>query len=346
MATVDLTIRGAGIFGLSIAWVARRRDANVRVVDPFGVGAGASGGIVGALAPHTPDNWNDKKQFQLESLLANQTFWAEVDAVSGLSSGYARVGRIQPLPDARQIELAYERETGHPRFWGDSASWQVTDGQSWGTWLPPSPTGLYAHDTLSARIHPRNACQSLAGALAGMGVQIEADATDQGRIIWATGLAGLEELNAEHGRPIGSGVKGQAALLRHSAVNQPQIFSDSIHIVPHGDGTVAVGSTSEREYDDPNTTDSSLDQLIARAVAQMPVLRDADMIERWASVRPRAKSRSPMLGAWPGRPGHFIANGGFKIGFGVAVKVAEVMTDLVLEGRDAIPIGFRPEANF
>ena len=37
--------------------------------------------------------------------------------------------------------------------------------------------------------------------------------------------------------------------------------------------------------------------------------------------------------------GHFIANGGFKIGFGVAPLVAQVMADLVLEGRDRIPPG-------
>jgi glycine/D-amino acid oxidase-like deaminating enzyme len=36
-----------------------------------------------------------------------------------------------------------------------------------------------------------------------------------------------------------------------------------------------------------------------------------------------------------------VANGGFKIGFGMAPKVAEVMADLVLDGRDGIPEGFR-----
>jgi glycine/D-amino acid oxidase-like deaminating enzyme len=52
-----------------------------------------------------------------------------------------------------------------------------------------------------------------------------------------------------------------------------------------------------------------------------------------------------MLGAWPGRPGHFIANGGFKIGFGMAPKVAEIMAALILEGQDSIPPGFRATAN-
>jgi glycine/D-amino acid oxidase-like deaminating enzyme len=36
-----------------------------------------------------------------------------------------------------------------------------------------------------------------------------------------------------------------------------------------------------------------------------------------------------------------VANGGFKIGFGMAPKIAQVMADLVLDGRDAIPPDFR-----
>ena len=71
------------------------------------------------------------------------------------------------------------------------------------------------------------------------------------------------------------------------------------------------------------------------------MLAGADVVERWAGVRPRAKSRAPLLGAWPGRPGQFVANGGFKIGFGMAPKVARVMVDLVMDGRDGIPAGFR-----
>ncbi len=53
-----------------------------------------------------------------------------------------------------------------------------------------------------------------------------------------------------------------------------------------------------------------------------------------------------MLGPWPDRENHFIANGGFKIGFGMAPEIADVMADLMLEGRDEIPEGFRVAANF
>ena len=72
----------------------------------------------------------------------------------------------------------------------------------------------------------------------------------------------------------------------------------------------------------------------------LPVLADAPVLERWAGLRPRSHNRAPMLGAWPDQKGHFIANGGFKIGFGIAPKVAEVMADLMLESRDTIPEAF------
>ena len=85
---------------------------------------------------------------------------------------------------------------------------------------------------------------------------------------------------------------------------------------------------------------------MAKAVAAVPALADAPVLARWAGVRPRSRSRAPMLGAWPGRPGHYVANGGFKIGFGMAPKVAEVMADLMLDDRDAIPEGFRVEDSF
>jgi len=69
-------------------------------------------------------------------------------------------------------------------------------------------------------------------------------------------------------------------------------------------------------------------------------------VERWAGVRPRGKKLAPMLGAYPGRDGHYIANGGFKIGFGMAPKVGEVMADLVLDANAAgIPDEFSVEAN-
>jgi len=340
----DITIRGAGIFGLSVAWVCCQRGARVQIVDPHGAAAGSSGGIVGALAPHVPENWNPKKAFQLESLLMAESFWAEIANAGGKNPRYARTGRLQPIADLAAHVLAQRRAETARELWRDHATWEVVTAQH-GDWQPNSPDGHLIRDSLSAHLHPRQACEAIVAALRGFGVEVMPESTDKGAVLWATGVAGLEALNRDHTRSVGNGVKGQAALLRYDAAGAPQLFAGGVHVIPHLDGTVAIGSTSERDYDDPKSTDTKLDDVIAAACAAVPALEGAPVIARWAGVRPRARSRAPMLGAWPDRQGHFIANGGFKIGFGMAPKVAHVMADLLLDGSDTIPEGFRVEDN-
>ncbi|MFZ5708915.1 MAG: NAD(P)/FAD-dependent oxidoreductase [Pseudomonadota bacterium] len=338
----DATIMGAGVFGLSCAWAMARRGAKVRVIDPHGVGAGASGGVVGALCPHVPENWNQKKQFQLESLFMAADWWGALEDAAGVSTGFARTGRLQPLPDRPAVDRARERAGAAGRLWQGQAEWRVVPAPE-GGWSVPSPTGLVVHDTLSARIAPRPALAALARAVVSAGGEILREGAAQGGVLWATGPQGLADLSSAFGVTVGTGVKGQAAVLRFEARNSPQLFVDALHVVPHGDGTVAVGSTSENVYSAGTETDPALDDLIGRVRGLVPALARAEVVERWAGVRPKAVTRGPVLGAWPGRPGHFVANGGFKIGFGIAPKVAEVMADLILDWRDAIPAGFRVE---
>lgn len=341
---VDVTIRGAGIFGLSIAWACSQKGAEVRLIDPMGPGAGSSGGLVGALAPHVPENWNAKKAFQLDSLLMAGSFWREVAEASNMEPGYMRSGRLQPIADEAALALAERRVLTAQTLWQGQATWQIVPVLQ-AQWSLNSPTGAVINDTLSALIHPRRAIAALVKALVQRGVHIDKTGADQGKVLWATGVAGLETLNEGHHRQIGNGVKGQAALLDYNAAGAPQLFANSLHIIPHQDGTVAIGSTSERDYDHPTSTDIQLDDVIKRARAAVPALASAPVIDRWAGVRPRSRSRAPILGEWPDRPGHYIANGGFKIGFGMAPKIAQVMCDLMLDMRDDIPEGFKVSAS-
>jgi len=333
MATVDVTVMGAGVFGLSVGYACAARGARVRVIDPRGVGAGASGGLVGALAPHVPENWNDKKMFQFESLIMAEGFWKRVCALAGMDAGYLRSGRLQPLSDDRAVVLARARSQSAAELWQGKAVWEVIAADD-DPWMPRSESGLVVRDTLSALIQPRKATEALAQAIVQMGGEITQEGAQSGKVVWATGWDGLKEIG-------GAGVKGQAALLDHDAAGRPQLFADALHFIPHTDGTVAVGSTSERAFDAPQTTDGQLDDVLARAIRAVPALAGAQVIARWAGVRPRSKSRAPVLGAHPVHDGAFIANGGFKIGFGMAPKVGEVMADLLLDGIDRIPDGFR-----
>jgi glycine oxidase len=347
MAMAEIEVLGGGIFGLSVAYALQKRQARVRLIEKRAIGAGASGGVVGALAPHTPDNWNDKKQFQYESLIASKDFWAEVDAQSGIASGYTRIGRLLPIDTARELELAQARVISARTFWQGTASWQVVKAAEFSPWAPATATGFLVHETLSARLSPIAAVKSLSCAFVRLGGELvlgEDKARGADALVLCTGYEGLAELSDELGVEIGHGVKGQGMLLDYSAAGLPQIFAEGLHVIPHTKG-VAIGSTSEREWTSAEETDAKLDSLHAQATGMLPVLADAPVLRRWAGVRPRGRRRAPMLGAHPGRKNTFVANGGFKIGFGVAVKVGQVMADLVLTGAAEIPESFGVEAN-
>lgn len=337
---MDVTIRGAGIFGLSIAWQCALRGARVQVIDPNGIGAGSSGGIVGALAPHVPENWNTKKEFQFQSLIAAEPFWAQIEKMSGMSSGYGRLGRIQPITDQNQLALAHQRSENAKALWRNKAKWHVINNAP--NFAPVSTTGFWIKDTLSARLNPRLACNALAEALRLQGVSFKREGVDKGKTLWATGAADLFHISKRLKRPFGNGIKGQAALFDLDRRDCAQVFAQTMHFIPHADGTLAVGSTSEHTYEDGSSTDEKLQKLITDAREVLEDLKHANVIQTWAGVRPRTKSRAPVLGTHPLYPNAYIANGGFKIGLGMAPKVAKVMSDFILEGTDNIPEDFRP----
>lgn len=339
----SVTVIGGGIFGLACGWEMARRGAAVTVIERGAIGAGSSGGHVGALAPHAPENWNSKKQFQLDSLIAAGDFFAAAQMAGGVPALFARTGRVQPLADldTGAADRLAERMAASAARWPDGMAMRVTDRAPPGALMPVSASGRWLIDGLSARIAPRAALAALAAAIVATGGRTETGrempetADLPGPVLWATGAPGLAALGH------GPGVKGQSALLAYPLPdNAAQVFADGLHIVPHADGTIAIGSTSERDFTDA-APDDQAQALVARAREICPDLRDAPLIETWAGIRPRAKSRAPLIGAFPGRPGHFIANGGFKIGFGMAPGVARVMADLILDGQDGIPPEFR-----
>src|SRR5690606_38822221 len=268
-----------------------------RVVDPNGPGAGASGGLAGALSPHVPENWNDKKAFQFDSLALGDDFWGKVEATGGVSPGYARSGRLQPDADEHALEFARARVETARDLWQGRFDWQVVKAE--GDWAPISPTGFLIHDTLTARIAPRRAVAALVAAVRALGGEVTEDAPDEGQVVWAPGAAGLADLSTHFGRPGGGPGKGQSALIAIDAADRPQIFANGVFIIRHEDGTTAIGSTSERDFAAPDTCDDQLEDVIARARALLPAIANVPVIERWAGLRPRARSMAPMLGPWP-----------------------------------------------
>lgn len=335
--------------GLWAAVHAERLGIDTLLVDAARLGEGASGGLLGALMPHMPDRWSDKKQFQFDALVSLEADIAELQAATGLSAHYRRCGRLIPLPrpHLRRIALGHSRDAEECWRHGERCfHWHVLDAPPVSGWIDPAAgESGFVHDTLAARVAPR-ALVAVLKAFLGRATHIQVrenlpvDRIDPekglaitrdgairfGRCILSAGhrsFAMLDELTSGLQAGLGQPVKGQAALLKADVdAGLPVIFRDGLYIVPHERGFVAVGSTSENSFDDPVSTDEQLNDLITMAGAMVPVLRDAEVVERWAGLRPKAIDRDPMVGPHPEHPTLLALTGGFKVSFGLAHRLA------------------------
>jgi glycine/D-amino acid oxidase-like deaminating enzyme len=217
-------------------------------------------------------------------------------------------------------------------------------------WLSPQAAPFGAQwDNLSARIDPRALIAALANhvranaelregqdvvSLASGSVTLADGARlSAAEIIIANGFEAYPLLQPHmghitNGAPIGRGVKGQALLLYHPHKDdRPIVYADGAYAVPQKGGRVAIGSSTVEEWQDgdfsaPDAFDPADIGYKAKAVAMVPALAGAPVIERWAGVRPRnmldGRSTEPFLGPVPGLVGVTALIGGFKTGMAIA----------------------------
>lgn len=368
-AAPDLLVAGAGIAGLWLTVKAARAGLSVMLVEPGNPGGGASGGFLGALMPHSPERWNGKKAFQFQALVDLEDEVARLESDTGACCGYRRVGRILPLTSERGRSTALEQVAEAKTNWGARFSFAVNHSPERSGWpdMLRAPQGI-VHETLSARLSPPGLIGALLLSLAVMpnvdlrlGTALVAilpgehkarlsdgSMVSYGHIALANGVDAFSLIARAAGLSAGAlgvGVKGQAALLDAGASpDLPLVYDDGVYVIAHENGHVAVGSTSEREFDDPVSTDGQLDEIVKRARKLCPAIKHAPEIRRWAGVRPRAIGRDPMLGPVPGAPGVLAMAGGFKITFGIAHRMADCLVAAVAgtEGPD-IPPSFSVE---
>jgi glycine oxidase len=368
---VDIAIIGGGIVGLWCADRALAAGASVALFESGSIGQGASGGLLGALMPHHPLDWNEKKQFQLDGLLSLPSEIERLERETGLSCGYARVGRVVPLETARRRSMNEAWASAASAVWPEQdlqarpLNWTVGDITPCPSWLGEARMshGL-SFDTLSARLSPRGLLAALQGRLLAANdgqlfentpvEQVKADGhvmfgggqrLTAGHVILAAGTATSSLVPSGLLPPFGGAVKGQAALLRPQRPVDPALpilFCDGVYVIAHDDGLIAIGSTTETSFENPASTDAKLDDLLARANALCPALAGALVVERWAGLRPKAITADPLVGAVPGAGRVIIATGGYKISFAIAHQMADAAVCLAADSPVAIPAEYQP----
>ena len=140
-------------------------------------------------------------------------------------------------------------------------------------------------------------------------------------IVWARGLT-------EFG--VSGGVKGEALSLTPLEHGPARVFRFGTgYIVPKPD-RIVIGATSEAEYTHPGVTPEVGERLLEAALEVMPQLRQAQIQERWAGIRPKSEDGAPLIG--PSGQNEIIAAAHYRNGVLLTPVTARLVADLI-EGK-------------
>ena len=125
--------------------------------------------------------------------------------------------------------------------------------------------------------------------------------------------------------------KGQMCAVRAEGPRRAITFPEGV-IVPRADGRTALGATQEDLGFDAHIDPDAIKQLQADTAAIVPELAGAEIVETWMGFRPQSADGFPVIGPAPVE-GLVIATGHFTKGIALAPITAELVADLVCNGR-------------
>jgi glycine oxidase len=111
------------------------------------------------------------------------------------------------------------------------------------------------------------------------------------------------------------------------------IRTPDVYLIPRSNGRLLAGATVEEAGFDKRTDPATIQRFHRAAIALVPKLANARILEDWAGLRPGTPDALPILGPTD-LPGYYVATGHFRDGILLAPITAEIMT-AAIEGRDS-----------
>jgi glycine oxidase len=348
---VNITIAGAGVIGCAIAHELAARGARVRVLDNRGPGGGATRASAGILAPYIEGHDPAILALGVRSLDLYDEFVRRVSNDSGQEVEYGRDGTVEVALSLDEAMALRRRArtlagTGIDHSLLDAGDVRRLEPEV----TPGAVAGLHIREhgyvaaaeltralTSAAMWHGAAFDVGTVASVAGDSVArvrtadavIESDAVIVAAGSWSTGLGGVDVV-PEAVRPI----RGQLLQLRlPRRCARHVIWGSDCYLVAKRDGSVLAGATVEDVGFDERATSSAVQDLLARALALMPALREAAFEEVRVGLRPKTLDELPAVGASSTMPHVFYATGHYRNGVLLAPLTARLVADLVLDGR-------------
>jgi glycine oxidase len=106
------------------------------------------------------------------------------------------------------------------------------------------------------------------------------------------------------------------------------IRSPEVYLIPRSDGRLLVGATVEEAGFDKRTDRATMQRFHRAALALVPKLADAKILEDWAGLRPGTPDTLPILGTTE-TPSYYVATGHFRDGILLAPITAQILAHVV-----------------
>jgi glycine oxidase len=284
-------------------------------------------------------------------------FVAELEAASGVPTGYRRAGAIHIALDrdeAAELRRMHELQ----RSLGLGAEWlSPRRCRELEPALTPSFNGG-VHAPEEASVDPRALAAALLAAIEAEGVELRTETgveaalldgervagvrTDRGEelraaaVVLAAGAwsAQAEWLPAAARSPVRP-VKGQVVELRARDGKAPCrgiVASERVYLVPRPDGRLIVGATVEEQGFDTAVTAGGVHELLREAYRLLPDVAEMELVEAAAGLRPATPDNLPLVGP-SGVDGLIWATGHYRNGILLAPLSADTIADLLSSPR-------------
>lgn len=358
--TADCVVVGGGVMGCSIALRLQQAGVKTVVLERAIPGAEASSAAAGILAAQEEaEGPGPVAELSLASRARFPALADELRQLTGIDVAFRNTGCLRLCADEAQVRavedrVAWQRGAGLRLEWvkGNAALRELEPSldERW-------QIGLHFPDDhqLDARQYARALSQAAAAAGATFvtgahvrrvvheggrvaGVEVEGGRVDAPRVVvaagsWTSLVAGLT-LPPASVRPM----RGQIAMLetRPPAV-RGTIFAPGGYLVGRADGRVLCGSTMELAGYDRSVTVGGLSHVLNLALAVIPGLASAPVVETWANFRPTTDDRRPIIGE-SAIGGLYLATGHFRNGILLSPVTADIVRDLVVKGKSEIEV--------
>jgi glycine oxidase len=366
--TFDVVVVGGGVIGLSCAWRAAQRGARVAVLERGEPGAGATRVAAGMLAPVGELTFGEPELLELTLAAARlyPEFVAELEAASGMATGYERLGALHVALDrdeAAQLRRVHDLQ----RSLELEAEWLAPRRCRE---LEPGLTPSFHGGVLAAgeaAVDPRALTRALLAAveredgavltgaevvdgifegerLVGVRDGAERECRAETVVLAAGAWSGAAQWLPEHARPRVRPVKGQVVELRVREGDEPParhiLASERVYLVPRSDGRLIVGATVEEMGFDTTVTAGGVHELLREAYRLLPEVAEMELRDAVAGLRPGTPDNLPLVG--PGAIGGLVlATGHYRNGILLAPHTAEAVAELL---AGSPPTARRPQA--